>query len=100
MDGVGRIVEGKDGRSDACLLKLFQYARMQVLVHILEFECILSGLLRGSGTGIEVFELRAEAHAYFEGIGHRGVRMEGRILGENEMWKSTGSSRRLVVVSS
>lgn len=49
---------------------------MQVLVHLLVFERILSCLLRRSGASIQVFQLRAEAHAYLEGVGHRVVGME------------------------
>jgi hypothetical protein len=48
---------------------------MQVLVHVLVLERILGCLLRGSRTSIQVLELGAEAHAYFERIGHLVVNM-------------------------
>ena len=44
---------------------------MQVLVHVPVLEGIVSGFLGGIGGGVEVLELRGEAHADFKRIGHR-----------------------------
>ena len=44
---------------------------MQVLVHVPVLEGIVSGFLGGVGGGVEVLELRGEAHADFERVGHR-----------------------------
>ena len=43
---------------------------MQVLVHVPVLEGIVGGFLGGIGGGVEVLELRGEAHANFKGIGH------------------------------
>lgn len=43
---------------------------MKVLVHVPVLEGIVSGFLGGVDRGIEVLELRREAHADFERIGH------------------------------
>ena len=43
---------------------------MQVLVHVPVLEGIVSGFLGGVDRGVEVLELRGEAHADFERIGH------------------------------
>lgn len=45
---------------------------MQVFVHVSVFESIVGGLLGGINRGIEVLELRGEAHTHFEGVSHRG----------------------------
>jgi hypothetical protein len=50
--------------------KLFQDARMQVLVHVSVLECVEGGFLGRGYRGIEVLELGGEAHADFEGVGH------------------------------
>lgn len=43
---------------------------MKVLIHVSVLEGIVSGFLGGVDGGIEVLELRGEAHADFERIGH------------------------------
>ena len=43
---------------------------MQVLVHVPVFEGIVGGFLGRVDGGVEVLELRGEAHADFEGVGH------------------------------
>lgn len=52
--------------------ELFEDARVQVFVHVPVLEGVVGGLLRGGGGGVEVLELRGEAHAHFEGVGHTG----------------------------
>lgn len=43
---------------------------MQVLVHVPVFEGIVGGFLGGVDGGVEVLQLRGEAHADFERVGH------------------------------
>ncbi len=45
---------------------------MEVLVHVFVFEGIVGSFLRRGDGGIEVLELRGEAHADLEGVRHCG----------------------------
>jgi hypothetical protein len=53
---------------------------MQVLVHVLVFQGILRRLLRRGNGGIEVLQLRAEAHADLERIRH--------VARESSVWRN------------
>ena len=51
-------------------LELFEDAGVQVFVHVAVLEGVVGGFLGGGGGGVEVLELRGEAHAHFERVGH------------------------------
>lgn len=52
---------------------------MEVLVHVFVFEGIVGSFLRRGDGGIEVLELRGEAHADLEGVRHCGGSSESPV---------------------
>jgi hypothetical protein len=59
------------------LLNLLDNTRVQVLIHVLVLDGILGSLLRRGDAGVQMLQLRAEAHADFERIRHFDVIVVG-----------------------
>ena len=59
---------------------------MEVLVHVLVFECIVRGFLCGVDGGVKMLELEGEFLSDFEWVGHDGVyiSVECRVFWRNE----------------